>query len=171
MRSRAARRSCCASTLPAPHPQAASPDWRRLSVADMTRPMTAVATSTSTREYPASALGRHMPRSLSHHPGTRQCPPFKTRRGCRGGAIPCRASRRGQMRDGARRSQAVEKGPVARRRPKAGREAYSLYVERAPEGAPKCNYVWVADDPFSTACSVEDGFGRVSGVVIEPAPG
>ena len=24
-----------------------------------------------------------------------------------------------------------------------------LYVERAAEGAPKCNYVWIADGPFS----------------------
>jgi hypothetical protein len=29
----------------------------------------------------------------------------------------------------------VEKGSAARRRPKAAREAYSLYVERAAEGA------------------------------------
>jgi hypothetical protein len=29
---------------------------------------------------------------------------------------------------------AGEKGPDARRRPKAGREAYSLYVERPVEG-------------------------------------
>ena len=28
----------------------------------------------------------------------------------------------------------AEKGPDARRRPKAAREAYSLYVERAAEG-------------------------------------
>ncbi len=32
-----------------------------------------------------------------------------------------------------------EKGPVARRRPKAAREAYSLYVERAVEGANEAN--------------------------------
>src|SRR5439155_23056427 len=31
--------------------------------------------------------------------------------------------------------QAAEKGPAARRRPTAAREAYSLYVERAAEGA------------------------------------
>jgi hypothetical protein len=30
-------------------------------------------------------------------------------------------------------------------------EAYSLYVERAAEGAPECNYVWVADGPLSAA--------------------
>jgi hypothetical protein len=30
---------------------------------------------------------------------------------------------------------AVEKGPAARRRPKTARETYSLYVERAVEGA------------------------------------
>jgi len=31
--------------------------------------------------------------------------------------------------------QAAQKGPEARRRPTAAREAYSLYVERAAEGA------------------------------------
>src|SRR5216117_4196067 len=31
--------------------------------------------------------------------------------------------------------QAVERGPAARRRPRAAREAYSLYVERVAEGA------------------------------------
>src|SRR5215813_13481494 len=31
--------------------------------------------------------------------------------------------------------QAAEKGPDARRRPTAAREAYSMYVERAAEGA------------------------------------
>ena len=31
--------------------------------------------------------------------------------------------------------EAAEKGPAARRRPKAAREAYSPYVERAAEGA------------------------------------
>jgi len=36
-----------------------------------------------------------------------------------------------------------EKGPDARRRPKAGREAYLLYVERPDEGANE------ADGPFS----------------------
>ena len=42
--------------------------------------------------------------------------------------------------------QGGEKGPAARRRPKAGREAYSLYVERPGEGANE------ADGPLSTAC-------------------
>ncbi len=37
-----------------------------------------------------------------------------------------------------------EKGSAARRRPKAAREAYSLYVERAVEGANE------ADEPLST---------------------
>src|SRR5438128_11933558 len=37
-----------------------------------------------------------------------------------------------------------EKGPAARRRPKAAREAYSLYVERAAEGANE------ADGPLSS---------------------
>jgi hypothetical protein len=32
-----------------------------------------------------------------------------------------------------------EKGPVARRRPKAAGEAYSLYVEPAAEGANEAN--------------------------------
>jgi len=31
--------------------------------------------------------------------------------------------------------QGAEKGPAARQRPKAAREAYFLYVERAAEGA------------------------------------
>src|SRR6266545_7605737 len=43
-------------------------------------------------------------------------------------------------------SQAAQKGPDARRRPRAAREAYSLYVERAAEGAN------AADGPFSAAC-------------------
>src|SRR6266511_5440150 len=42
-------------------------------------------------------------------------------------------------------SQAAQKGPDARRRPTAAREAYSLYVERAAEGAN------AADGPFSAA--------------------
>jgi hypothetical protein len=42
--------------------------------------------------------------------------------------------------------QAAQKGPDARRRPRAAREAYSLYVERAAEGANE------ADGPFSAAC-------------------
>src|SRR5713101_3975396 len=41
--------------------------------------------------------------------------------------------------------QAAQKGPDARRRPKVAREAYSLYVERAIEGANE------ADGPFSAA--------------------
>jgi hypothetical protein len=41
---------------------------------------------------------------------------------------------------------ADEKGPDARRRPRAGREAYSLYVERPAAGANE------ADGPFSSAC-------------------
>jgi len=43
-------------------------------------------------------------------------------------------------------SQAVEKGPAARRRLKAAGEAYSLYVEPAAEGANE------ADGPLSAAC-------------------
>ena len=42
--------------------------------------------------------------------------------------------------------QGAEKGPDARRRPKVAREAYSLYVERAAEGANE------ADGPLSVAC-------------------
>jgi N-acetylmuramic acid 6-phosphate etherase len=42
--------------------------------------------------------------------------------------------------------QAAQKGPDARRRPTAAREAYSLYVERAAEGANE------AGGPFSAAC-------------------
>src|SRR6266542_2832158 len=40
--------------------------------------------------------------------------------------------------------QSDEKGPAARRRPRAAREAYSLYVERAAEGAN------AADGPLSS---------------------
>ena len=45
-----------------------------------------------------------------------------------------------------RNPQAAQKGPDARRRPTAAREAYSLYVERAAAGANE------ADGPFSAAC-------------------
>jgi hypothetical protein len=40
---------------------------------------------------------------------------------------------------------AGEKGPAARRRPKSGREAYCLYVERPVEGGNE------ADGPLSAA--------------------
>src|SRR2546427_3325428 len=43
--------------------------------------------------------------------------------------------------------QVAQKGPDARRRPKAAGEAYSLYVEPAAEGANE------ADGPFSAACA------------------
>jgi len=43
-------------------------------------------------------------------------------------------------------SQAVEKGPDARRRRKVAGEAYSLYVEPAAEGANE------AEGPLSAAC-------------------
>jgi hypothetical protein len=43
------------------------------------------------------------------------------------------------------RLRAAQKGPDARRRPTAAREAYSLYVERAAEGANE------ADGRFSAA--------------------
>jgi len=46
----------------------------------------------------------------------------------------------------AMRWQGGEKGSAARRRPKTAREAYSLYVERAAEGANE------ADGPFSAPC-------------------
>ena len=45
--------------------------------------------------------------------------------------------------------QAAEKGPVARRRPKAAGEAYFLYVEPAAEGANEAN------GPLSAACRLE----------------
>src|SRR5438093_241485 len=57
-----------------------------------------------------------------------------------------------------------EKGPAARRRPKVAGEAYSLYVEPAAEGAPKCNYVWVADGPLPGARAAHRSVhGRVDG--------
>src|SRR5437867_10488589 len=49
-----------------------------------------------------------------------------------------------QMGPSPRSGQGEEKGPAARRRPKAAREAYSLYVERAAEGANE------ADGPLSS---------------------
>jgi hypothetical protein len=48
-------------------------------------------------------------------------------------------------RQAAENPPAAQKGPDARRRPKTAREAYSLYVERAAEGANE------ADGPFSAA--------------------
>src|SRR5207245_1884362 len=50
--------------------------------------------------------------------------------------------------NGLSRPLGAEKGPAARRRPRAAREAYSLYVERAAEGANE------ADGPFSAACAI-----------------
>ena len=66
------------------------------------------------------------------------------------GALWCRMVRLQARPPGA---QAVEKGPAARRRPKAAGEAYSLYVEPAAEGANE------ADAPLSTATAqaVEKG--------------
>src|SRR5437667_9414753 len=49
-------------------------------------------------------------------------------------------------------SQAAQKGPDARRRPRAAREAYFPYVERAAEGANE------ADGPFSAACHKRESF-------------
>jgi len=43
-------------------------------------------------------------------------------------------------------SQVAQNGSDARRRPKAAREAYSVYVERAAEDANE------ADEPFSATC-------------------
>src|SRR5437667_8717782 len=54
-------------------------------------------------------------------------------------AIRLRITRRGRARPAGRfrwgNPQAAQKGPAARRRPRAAREAYSVYVERAAEGA------------------------------------
>src|SRR3989449_7523708 len=69
-------------------------------------------------------------------------------------ASPVRKVRRGSVAGASaiarglsekRSGQSDEKGPDARRRPRAAREAYSLYVERAAEGANE------ADAPFSAA--------------------
>src|ERR1700682_3437951 len=71
-----------------------------------------------------------------------------------------------------RRLEAAQKGPAARRRPAvrverrpvpsrdegwvdSAREAYSLYVERAAEGAPTRILPNDADGPFSAACQEE----------------
>src|SRR6266704_2419191 len=45
-------------------------------------------------------------------------------------------------------SQAAQKGPDARRHPTAAREAYSLYVERAAEGANAADIRRGASPPF-----------------------
>src|SRR5438876_2233040 len=47
-----------------------------------------------------------------------------------------------------RSGQSDEKGPAARRRPRAAREAYSLYVERAAEGANAADIRRGASPPF-----------------------
>src|SRR5439155_13191863 len=44
--------------------------------------------------------------------------------------------------------QSDEKGPAARRRPRAAREAYSRYVERAAEGANAADIRRGASPPF-----------------------
>src|SRR2546422_3267851 len=49
-------------------------------------------------------------------------------------------------------SQAAQKGPDARRRPTAAREAYSLYVERAAEGANEADGLF--QQPASTTVSL-----------------
>ncbi len=51
--------------------------------------------------------------------------------------------------------QAAPKGPGARRRPRAAREAYSLYVERAAEGANE------ADGPISAAWDLVFVYGTL----------
>src|SRR6267142_1484070 len=64
--------------------------------------------------------------------------------------------------------QAAPKGPYARRRPTAAREAYCLYVERAAEGANE------ADGPFSAACKEDlhgDDSERQGKGLPRPAPG
>ena len=72
------------------------------------------------------------------------------------------------------RSRAAQKGPDARRRPAvrverrpvpsrdegwvdSAREAYSLYVESADEGAPTRFSLNDADGPFSAACLGRNG--------------
>jgi enoyl-CoA hydratase/carnithine racemase len=57
---------------------------------------------------------------------------------------------------------AGEKGPAARRRPKTGREAYSLYVERPGEGGNE------ADGPLSTAEEEDTGVGYQT-LIVERA--
>src|SRR6185503_19828818 len=68
--------------------------------------------------------------------------------------------------------QDAQKGPYARRRPKAAGEAYFLYVEPAVEGANE------ADGPFSASCALDAlevaeefpvGDGLVECLLLEPA--
>ena len=65
---------------------------------------------------------------IGKHPSTRQQRPQSRR------SAPTRTGR------------TLKRGPDARRRPTAAREAYLLYVERAAEGADD------ADGPFSASC-------------------
>src|SRR5207248_3509261 len=71
-----------------------------------------------------------------------------------------------------RAGQSDEKGPAARRRPRAAREAYSLYVERAAEGANAADGPLSslyggssntsATDPYDTACTTLNDESRTS---------
>ena len=88
-----------------------------------------------------------------HHRGGRQARPGRLQEG-----------RGGHPRLGAvERAQEAQKGPAARRRPKAAGEAYFLYVEPAAEGANG------ADGPFSASCGDAAELGEDVGVVgLEP---
>src|SRR4029450_6531588 len=95
--------------------------------------------------WPATRFALVASRTYAEDTGLRRCPPppSGSPRGHRtNGATPSRPSWGHRSRVG----QAVEKGPAARRRPKAAGEAYSLYVEPAAEGANE------ADGPLSAAC-------------------
>src|SRR6266542_3893749 len=100
----------------------------------------------------SSSMAHGPPISARGAPPPIVTPPILT---ARGRIILCPRSR-GNAADGLSPAAAVlleskdplpadQKGPDARRRPRAAREAYSLYVERAAEGANE------ADGPFSSA--------------------
>src|SRR5574341_1345832 len=75
-------------------------------------------------------------------------------------------------------SQAAQKGPAARRRPRAAREAYSLYVERAAEGANEADGplsslytrrgIWQAITPLITAAATSSSLPG-AGLVWSPS--
>src|SRR5205823_13210290 len=64
-----------------------------------------------------------------------------------------------------RSGQSDEKGPAARRRPRAAREAYSLYVERAAEGRQRRR--WALIIALDRARGDVDGQGEERGVEHE----
>src|SRR3970040_620822 len=105
-----------------------------------------------------------MPRLRAPPPHGTQAVSQRRRRQCPLIGTPRSLSKRIQSRGGAKRCQGVEKGPVARRRPTAAREAYSCTLSVQPRAPTK------QMGPYRRPGSVEDGLGRVRRVVVEAAP-